>query len=91
MNKNKARGTKQSEKGVVISDKMDKTVVVMVSRTSTYKVYKRTMRGTKKYKVHDENNEAKAGDTVAFVESRPYSKEKRWRIVEIFKKKEAAV
>jgi small subunit ribosomal protein S17 len=70
---------------VVVSNKMDKTVVVRVSRLQFHSRYKRLIRRHKKFKVHDEKNEAKIGDNVMIMETRPLSKEKRWRLVEIIK------
>ena len=72
--------------GKVVSDKMDKTIVVAIETKVRHPLYKRTIRKTKKYKVHDENNEAKIGDTVVIMETRPLSKDKRWRLVEITEK-----
>ena len=69
--------------GKVVSNKMDKTVVVAVETTMRHPLYKRTITKTKKYKAHDENNEANIGDTVVIMETRPLSKDKRWRVVEI--------
>ncbi len=67
--------------GVVVSDKQDKTVVVKVERRFTHPVMKKTVRRSKKYHAHDENNQAKVGDTVFIQESRPYSKLKTWELV----------
>ncbi len=67
--------------GVVVSDKQDKTVVVKVERRFTHPVMKKTVRRTKNYHAHDENNSAKIGDTVLIQESRPYSKLKTWELV----------
>lgn len=72
--------------GVVSSNKMDKTVVVKIEKKVQHKVYKKLIKLSKSFKVHDEKNEAKVGDRVVFQECRPLSKEKRWRIVEILKK-----
>ncbi len=69
--------------GRVVSDKMDKTIVVSVERLSRHPLYKRVIRLTTKFKAHDENNEARIGDTVRIIESRPLSATKRWRMVEI--------
>lgn len=69
--------------GRVVSDKMDKTVVVSVERLSRHPLYKRVVRLTNKFKAHDEANEAHIGDTVRIVESRPLSATKRWRLVEV--------
>ena len=76
--------------GVVVSDKMDKTVVVAVERAKRHRLYKKTLRRTKRYKAHDPNNVCKLGDTVRLVETRPISKEKRWRVVEILQRHEVA-
>ena len=69
--------------GRVVSDKMDKTIVVSVERLSRHPLYKRVIRLTTKFKAHDEANEARLGDTVRIEESRPLSATKRWRLVEI--------
>lgn len=69
--------------GVVVSDKMQKTVVVAVEKKQHHPLYKKLVRRTKKYKAHDENNECRVGDVVRIVETRPLSKEKRWMVVEI--------
>ncbi len=72
--------------GRVVSDKMDKTIVVSVERLSRHPLYKRVVRLTTKFKAHDERNEAHIGDTVRIEESRPLSATKRWRLVEILSK-----
>ena len=72
--------------GVVISDKMDKTITVKVERVSHHRVYNKLMRGATKFKAHDEKDSAKIGDLVRIQETRPLSKTKRWRLVEIIKK-----
>jgi small subunit ribosomal protein S17 len=78
--------------GRVVSDKMDKTVVVAVESVHRHPLYKHTIRTTKRYKAHDEQNACRAGDTVRIVESRPLSREKRWRVIEIMRHdKQAAV
>jgi small subunit ribosomal protein S17 len=74
---------KKEKVGRVVSDKMDKTIVVSVERMSRHPLYKRVIRLSTKFKAHDENNEARVGDTVRIVESRPLSATKRWRMVEI--------
>lgn len=74
--------------GRVVSDKMDKTVVVEVESRYRHPLYKKILRRTTKYKAHNENNEAKAGYTVRIIETRPLSKEKRWRVGEIISKGE---
>ena len=80
------RGNRKERVGVVISDKMDKTITVQVVRTTHHPVYNKTLRKSVKFKAHDEKNEAGIGDTVRIVETRPLSKTKRWRLVEIVKK-----
>ena len=72
--------------GRVVSDKMDKTIVVSVERLARHRLYKRVIRLTTKFKAHDERNEAHVGDTVVIEESRPLSATKRWRLVEVSKK-----
>jgi small subunit ribosomal protein S17 len=74
--------------GQVTSNKMDKTVVVAVGRTARHALYGKVMRRVKKYKAHDEENECQIGDRVRIVESRPLSREKRWRVVEIVERAE---
>ncbi len=69
--------------GRVVSDKMNKTVVVAVESLRKHRLYKHTVRVTKRFKAHDEQNACRAGDTVRIEETRPLSKEKRWRVVEI--------
>ncbi len=72
--------------GKVISDKMDKTVVVAVERLTQHPLYKKTIKKIAKFKAHDEENKCKAGDKVSIIESRPLSKDKRWRVLEIVEK-----
>ena len=72
--------------GTVVSDKMDKTVVVAVETSVRHTVYKKTVKRTYKLKAHDEENECKVGDRVKVMETRPLSKDKRWRVVEIVEK-----
>lgn len=69
--------------GKVVSDKMDKTVVVAVSRTLQHPLYKKTIKKVTKLKAHDEENRCKTGDTVQIIESRPLSKTKRWQVIKI--------
>ena len=69
--------------GTVVSDKMEKTVVVAVERKVPHGLYQKAMKQTTKFKAHDENNEAKVNDRVLIMETRPLSKDKRWRLVEI--------
>lgn len=72
--------------GTVVSDKMDKTVVVLVATTKRHKLYGKVVRMVKKYKAHDESNEAREGDVVQIIESRPISRHKRWSVVSILEK-----
>ena len=72
--------------GKVVSDKMDKTVVVAVETSVRHKVYNKIVKRTYKLKAHDEANECKVGDTVKVMETRPLSKDKRWRVVEVMEK-----
>ena len=78
-----ARNARKSRTGLVVSDKMDKTVVVAIERRVPHPVYGKMVTRTKRLKAHDEENSAKVGDTVRIVETRPLSKDKRWRVVEI--------
>ncbi|MCX8117928.1 MAG: 30S ribosomal protein S17 [Desulfobacterota bacterium] len=80
------RGKRKTLTGVVSSDKMDKTVVVMVNRLVLHPVYKKYVRKRKKVKAHDEKNECKVGDRVLLIETRPLSREKRWRVKEILER-----
>jgi small subunit ribosomal protein S17 len=77
------RGKRKTKVGRVVSDKMDKTIVVSVERLSRHRIYKRVIRLTTKFKAHDERNEAQVGDTVRIEEARPLSATKRWRLTEI--------
>jgi small subunit ribosomal protein S17 len=74
---------RKTKTGRVVSDKMDKTIVVSVERLTRHRLYKRVVRLTTKFKAHDEANEAHVGDTVLIEESRPLSATKRWRLVEV--------
>ena len=80
------RNNRKTRVGVVVSDKMDKTIVVAVKTKVRHPLYGKTMNRTMKYKAHDENNEAQINDTVMIMETRPLSKDKRWRLVEIIEK-----
>jgi small subunit ribosomal protein S17 len=82
-------GRRKVREGLVVSDKMDKTVVVAVETRKVHPLYKKAIRGIKKYKAHDENNACKIGDKVKIVETRPLSKEKRWWVIEIISKGES--
>jgi len=77
------RGNRKTQIGVVVSDKMDKTVVVKVDRMVKHPVYSKYIRRTAKYKAHDELNNCKVGDRVIIVESRPLSKDKCWKVRQI--------
>jgi len=76
--------------GRVVSDKMDKTAVVVVETPKRHPLYKKTIKRIVKYKAHDENNECRVGDKVRIVETRPLSKQKRWRVAEIITKGQVA-
>lgn len=80
------RNRRKIQVGRVVSDKMSKTIVVMVETYKRHPLYHKRMTYTKKFKAHDENNEAKVGDVVRIMETRPLSKDKRWRLVEIVEK-----
>ena len=81
-----ARGNRKTRTGVVVSDKMDKTIVVEIRTRVKHPLYGKIMNQTTKFKAHDENNECGIGDTVRIMETRPLSKDKRWRLVEIIEK-----
>ena len=80
------RNLRKERVGLVISDKMDKTVVVEITDKSKHPLYKKTITKTKRIKAHDENNECGIGDTVRIVETRKLSKDKNWRVAEIVEK-----
>ncbi|HHW71426.1 MAG TPA: 30S ribosomal protein S17 [Clostridiales bacterium] len=80
------RANRKTRVGTVVSDKMDKTVVVAVERRVKHKLYGKTIKRTTKFKAHDENNECKIGDKVRIMETRPLSKDKYWRVVNIIEK-----
>ena len=80
------RNLRKVRQGIVVSDKMDKTVVVAVERKVPHKLYKKALKSTTKFKAHDENNECGIGDRVKVMETRPLSKDKRWRLVEVMEK-----
>lgn len=80
------RALRKTRIGTVVSDKMDKTVVVAVQRLVKHPLYGRIIKLTKKFKAHDELNECKVGDKVKLMETRPLSKDKRWRVVNIIEK-----
>ncbi len=80
------RAFRKARVGMVVSDKMDKTIVVAIEDRVQHPLYKKIMKTTYKLKAHDENNEAGVGDRVRVMETRPLSKDKRWRLVEIIEK-----
>ena len=80
------RNERKTKVGKVVSDKMEKTIVVAVVDTESHPLYKKSVKKTVKLKAHDETNEAHVGDTVSIMETRPLSKDKRWRLVEILER-----
>lgn len=80
------RGRRKVRVGVVVSDRMDKTVVVAVERLMRHPLYGKTVKRTKKFHAHDENNECQVGDVVEIMETRPLSKTKRWRVSRVIQK-----
>lgn len=80
------RGERKIRTGVVVSDRMDRTVVVQVESRKAHRLYQKMVRRTSKLHAHDDSNEAKVGDVVRLMETRPLSKTKRWRVVEIVEK-----
>ena len=86
MEKQEERNLRKTMIGTVVSDKMDKTIVVAVEDNVTHSIYKKTVKKTYKLKAHDENNECKMGDRVEVMETRPLSKDKRWRFIRIVEK-----
>ena len=81
------QANKKTMTGVVVSNKMDKTIVVRVERKFSHPVFKKVVKTTKKYKVHDEKNECLEGDFICIQETRPLSKQKRWRLLDIIARK----
>ena len=81
-----SRGYRKTRIGEVVSDKMDKTIVVAIKTKVRHPLYGKRVNRTRKFKAHDENNECGIGDTVKIMETRPLSKDKRWRLVEIVEK-----
>ena len=77
------RGNRRREEGLVVSDKMDKSVVVRVNRVTRHRLYRRVIRRSSRFHVHDDHNECRVGDRVRIEECRPYSKLKRWRVTQI--------
>jgi small subunit ribosomal protein S17 len=88
MSESNAAGHRQTLVGRVVSDKMDKTVVVAVERTVVHGLYQRYLRRTSRFHAHDERNECKVGDEVVIVSSRPLSRTKRWRVQQVVKRAE---
>ena len=84
----KSTGRRKQRKGVVVSDKMDKSVVVAVMRVRRHPLYKKTVRSTKKYLAHSPENDVRIGDRVLIEETRPLSKRKRWRVLEVLERGE---
>lgn len=80
------RKLRKQRTGIVTSDKMDKTITISVERRVKHPIYGKFVKSTKKFKAHDEKNECKTGDTVKIMETRPLSKTKRWRLVEIIER-----
>lgn len=80
------RGKRKIRLGNVVSDKMDKTIVVAVETFITHPLYKKQLKKTSRFKAHDENNECRTGDKVKIMETRPISKDKNWRLVEVIEK-----
>lgn len=80
------RNERKVRVGKVVSNKMDKTIVVAIEELIQHKLYKKSVKRTVKFKAHDENNESQVGDKVSIMETRPLSKEKRWRLVQIVEK-----
>ena len=86
MIENSVRGRRKLRQGVVVGDLADKTVTVMVERRFAHPLYGKQVKRTKKYHAHDEANEYRVGDTVSIMETRPLSKTKRWRVVELIER-----
>jgi len=80
------RNDRKVKTGKVVSDKMDKTIVVAVERVVQHPLYKKSIKKTVKFKAHDENNDSHIGDIVEIMETRPLSKDKRWRVVEVIER-----
>ena len=87
----KVRGQRKTRVGQVVSDKMEKTIVVSITRRYMHTKYKKYVKERLKYKVHDENNECTVGDKVLIEETRPLSKHKRWRVKEVLEKAPASI
>ena len=85
------RGVRKERTGIVISNKMEKTVVVELERVFSHPLYKKVIRRSNRIKAHDEDNSVQVGDKVVIVETRPYSKDKRWRVVEVLGKTKVTI
>ena len=86
MSNARTRGRGREEVGVVLSDRMDKTIVVVVERASAHPLYKKVVRVRRKFTAHDEENDCRTGDRVRIAECRPMSRRKRWRVVEVMER-----
>ena len=86
MSEEQKRNERKVRAGIVVSDKMDKTIIVKIEELEQHKLYKKSVKKTVRFKAHDENNEAHVGDKVSIMETRPLSKEKHWRLVKILEK-----
>lgn len=86
MDEKQVQRRKKVLQGVIVSDKMEKTAVVIVERTVQHPLYKRTVKKTKKYKIHDEQNVCRIGDRVRLIECKPVSKDKCWRLLDVIQK-----
>lgn len=86
MSETQTRGMRRTKEGIVVSDRMDKTVVVAVQRLVRHPLYRRVIRQTRRFKAHDATNDCRVGDRVRIVESRPFSKEKKWRVVDVLER-----
>ena len=84
-----SRGMRKTREGVVVSDKPDKSIVVRVERTIRHPLYKKVVKRSKRYLVHDEENSCRRGDMVRIMECRPLSRRKRWRLVDVVKRADA--
>jgi small subunit ribosomal protein S17 len=80
------RNDRKVKIGKVVSDKMDKTVVIAIERLVQHPLYKKSIKKTVRFKAHDENNDSRTGDIVSVMETRPLSKDKRWRVVEVLER-----
>ena len=80
------RNDRKIKTGKVVSDKMDKTVVIAIERLVQHPLYKKSIKKTVRFKAHDENNDSHTGDIVSIMETRPLSKDKRWRVVEVIER-----